>query len=133
MIFKYRNEGINLTNICESTFTGGKHWLVGKPKEMHPMYGKKNPNPTLAKWNKEHFGDKSPVYGLKRPDLVERNKLANFKRVTRKVICVELNKEFESLTEAKLFLGGNPNLNRALKNGSLAKGYHWKYSTEVVI
>lgn len=34
---------------------------------------------------------------------------------------------FSSLKEAKVYLGGSPNISRALKDGTLAKGYLWEY------
>lgn len=49
----------------------------------------------------------------------------------KKVLCVELNKKFNSMCEACRFLGDNKQkgggIGLAIKNGSKAKGYHWKY------
>ena len=40
LIKEYKDKGIELTNLCDGTIFG-THWLIGKPKEIHPMYGKK--------------------------------------------------------------------------------------------
>ena len=126
LILYYKKNGITLTNLCDGTMFDS-HWLIGKPKEIHPMFGSSRTNPKLAEWNKIHCGDKSPVYGLKRPDLSERNKNGNFKRFTRKIKCVELDIDFNSIKEAKTFFNGNSNINRALSENKTAFGYHWVY------
>ena len=99
------------------------------------MYGTKRPDSSkrITEWNKKHSGKKSPVYGLKRNDLIKRNKEGNFIRTTKKIICVELNKCFNSLIDANQYLVNNnlikkkANLTRALKTNSIAGGFHWKY------
>lgn len=49
----------------------------------------------------------------------------------KKVLCVELNKTFESMDEAARFFGDYRNkgggITTAIKTGCKAKGYHWKY------
>ena len=129
LIAEYRSENIELTNMCESTFTGDTHWLVNKPKELHPMFGTKRPEQSerMKEYNETHKGETHPKYGTKNEALAERNKTGSFNRFSKKIYCIELDKTFNSLKEAKIFLGGNPNLNRGLKSGSLVKGYHWKY------
>ena len=97
----------------------------------NPMYGKKHPNPKLSEWNKQHSGELSPTYGIKRPDLSERNKSGLFKRYTRKIICVETGIIYNSIKEATISLGKSPTsaeINKHL-NGSRkhAFGFHWEY------
>lgn len=130
LILEYKNNNIKLTNLCDGTMFGS-HWLSGKPKEMHPMFGKKNPNPKLSDWNKIHKGPLSPTYGLKRPDLSERNKSGLFKRFTKKIICIETNIVYNSIRDA------NISLNKPLKSTEISKhlngdrkhafGFQWKY------
>ncbi len=125
LILKYKESGIQLTNLCDGPMFGN-HWLVGKPKELHPMFGKPHPNPKLAKWNTEHSGELSPTFGKKRPDLIHRNKNGNFKRYTTKLRCIELDIIFESMKSAKKYFNGNSNINRAIETGGKAFGYHWE-------
>jgi hypothetical protein len=130
LIVSYRNNNIKLTNYCEGPMFCN-HWLTNQPKEVHPMYGKKRPNPKLSEWNKSHNGELSPTYGMKRPDLSERNKSGLFKRYTRKVLCIETGIIFNSIKEATISLGKSPKsaeINKHL-NGSRkhAFGYHWQY------
>lgn len=130
LILEYKKNGVSLTNLCEGPMFGN-HWLVGKPKELHPMYGKKRPNPKLAEWNKNHSGKMSPVYGKKRPDLSERNKSGQFKRFTRKIICVETGVVYNSIKEATIALNRDPKSAEINKHlGGQRKhafGYHWEY------
>lgn len=50
----------------------------------------------------------------------------------KKVLCIELDKEFNSMCEACRFLGDNKQkgggIGIAIKTGCKAKGYHWKYA-----
>jgi hypothetical protein len=130
LISEYRKKNFELTNMCDGTMFG-THWLVGKPKELHPFFGKKHPNPKLAEWNKLHCGELSPVYGIKRPDLSERNKSGQFKRFTRKVICIETGVIYDSIKLATIAMGKNPNctsINKHLGgNRKHAFGYQWAY------
>lgn len=130
LIKEYKEKGIKLTNLCDGTIFGS-HWLVGKPKEMHPMFGKKRPNPTLAEWNKLHCGDLSPTYGLKRPDLVERNKSGNFKRFVKKVKCIETGEIYDSVKDVKIAFGKsttNTDISKHLGgHRKKAYGYTWEY------
>ena len=49
----------------------------------------------------------------------------------KKVLCIELNKKFNSMCEACRFLGDNRQkgggIGIAIKTGCKSKGYHWKY------
>ena len=49
----------------------------------------------------------------------------------KKVLCVELNKKFDSMCEACRFLGDKKQkgggIGLAIKTGCTVKGYHWKY------
>lgn len=130
LIKEYKNQGIKLTNLCEGTMFGS-HWLAGKPKEMHPLFGQKRPNPVLAEWNKIHCGELSPTFGIKRPDLSERNKSGDFKRFTKKIICIETNIIYDSIKKATIAMGKKPTcneINKHLKGDRKhAFGFHWKY------
>lgn len=130
LIILHKKNGIVLTNFCEGPMFGN-NWLTNQSKEVHPMYGKRRPNPKLSEWNKLHSGELSPTYGIKRPDLSERNKSGQFKRYTRKIICVETGQIFNSIKEATSSLGKSPTsaeINKHL-NGSRkhAFGFHWEY------
>jgi hypothetical protein len=130
LIKEYKDKGIELTNLCDGTIFG-THWLIGKPKEIHPMYGKKRKNPILSEWNKQHRGEFSPVYGKKRPDLSERNKSGNFKRFSRKIMCVETGIIYNSIKEATISMGKDEKCKSINKHLSgyrkYAFGYHWIY------
>lgn len=88
-------------------------------------------NPKLAQWNREHAGEKSPVYGLKRPDLVERNKKALAKRAYKSVKCKETGKEYISIIEATLSYTINKkstSITKVLRGtNKRAFGYTWEY------
>jgi len=130
IILEYKNNDVKLTNLCDGPMFEN-HWLIGKPKELHPLFGKKRPNPKLSEWNKIHCGELSPVYGKKRPDLSERNKSGQFKRFTRKVICVETGIIYNSIREATIAMNRNPKsveINKHLGGDRKhAFGYHWEY------
>jgi len=130
LILEYKNNDIALTNLCDGPMFEN-HWLIGKPKELHPLFGKKHPNPKLSEWNKIHCGELSPVYGKKRPDLSERNKSGQFKRFTRKVICIETDIIYDSIKDATISMNRNPKSAEISKhlggNRKHAFGYHWKY------
>ena len=50
----------------------------------------------------------------------------------KKVICVELDKEFNSMTKAAKFIGcKQPNITAAIKRNGTCGGYHWKYKEGV--
>lgn len=124
-----RSRGLRITNICDGVLFGDTHWLVGKDKSLHPMFGKKRPDSSkrMSERNKLLVGEASPVYGLKRPDLSERNKLGKFKRKCRRVLCEETGRVYDSIKSAKSSMGGNPNIIRAIKTNGTAHGYHWSY------
>lgn len=104
LIRNLKKRGSKIVNICVGPMYKN-HWILNIPKELHPMYGKKSPNASkrMTEWNKNHSGINSPVYGLKRPDLSERNKNGSFKRHTVKIKCVETQQIFSSIKEANSF------------------------------
>lgn len=131
IIFFYDVPSVNLVNICKGSMFES-HWLLNVDKTKHPMYGKQRPDSSkrITDWNKSHSGVNSPVYGLKRPDLVERNKKANFKRITKKVRCIETNVVYNSLKEVnELF--SKPKSTTLVKHlkglRKKAFGYTWEY------
>lgn len=133
LIIKHKANGDNIVNFCVGPMFKS-HWILNAPKECRPMFGKKNPKASarIKKWNSLHSGALSPVYGMKRPDLSIRNKYPMLHRKnTVEILCVELNRLFNSITDAKKFIHSttqlkNININRALETGSVAGGYHWK-------
>ncbi len=129
LIKKHRDSGDKICNVCEGTMFG-KHWLIGLPKEMHPMFGKKSPKASarMKTWNSERSGIKSPTYGLKRPDLIERNKLKNFKRKFVKIKCVQTQVVYESIQDAEKSIGKNlKHICRDIKANHKTGGYNWVY------
>lgn len=129
LITKYKSEGHKLVNFCEGPLYG-PHWTQFATKEQMPMYGKKIPaaSERMKSWNKERRGELSPVWGIKRPDLAERNRTGTFNRYSRPVYCKELDMTFSSIKDAKSYINKpGINIHRALKEGSPAGGYHWAY------
>ncbi len=57
-----------------------------------------------------------------RANEVNKRKVQSLDPVTRKPV-----KQFDSLKEAREHLGGKPNICRALKEGTTAKGFLWEY------
>jgi hypothetical protein len=123
LIAEALERGDNLVNLCEGTIFG-THWLVGKPKELHPMWGKRFNAPWISESNRRRTGTKLKP----RPDLAERNKKGNFRRCFKKVRCVETNVVFHSLTAAAEAVGvGISKISRAIQTGWRAGGFHWKF------
>ena len=117
MIKALKKRGYKLTNILDSTIC--KYW-------------KERPNPRLAQWNKDHSGILSPVYGLKRPDLSERNKTGSFKRFVKPVRCIELDKIFNSVQEANIYFGkvNSTHITQYIKGQRKTAHKHtWEYVT----
>jgi len=121
----YKEIGYHIVNFCIGP-AFKNHWLLNSPKERHPMFGKKMPEQSkrIIEWNKLHSGVKSPTYGLKRPDLTERNKLG---LNCKKIICIETNEVFDSIKKASEKYGRISQ--KALKFGNKSRGFHWEYFT----
>lgn len=112
-----KKSGYKLTNIIDSNIS---------------EYSKKRGNPKLAQWNKEHSGVNSPTYGLKRPDLVNRNKTATFKRFMKKVQCIETGLIFKSCRAACDSFNKPKSvslINHLKGRQKTAFGYTWRYVT----
>jgi hypothetical protein len=118
LVAKFLNEGHRLTNIIECSFS---------------VLPENRKNPRLSEWNKEHRGELSPVWGLKRPDLVERNKSGNFNRYKKQVQCIETGQIFDSIRDAAIFHGKKPtnsHITQQIKGDrKTALGYTWRYIT----
>ena len=118
LIKKFLNEGHKLTNILECS---------------RSVFIENRKNPKLSQWNKEHSGELSPVWGLKRPDLSERNKNGDFNRYKNPVRCNETGQVFESVKEASIFFGRKPtnsHITQQIKGDrKTALGYTWEYIT----
>jgi hypothetical protein len=128
LIEEYRNNGSKLVNVCNGPMIEN-HWLLGKPKEMHPMFGKTFKAPWISESNIRRTGRKLKP----RPDLVERNKSNKGKSIDslkKKVICAETNIIYESLSAAAEEINGSVSkISRACINGGRHKGFHWKKVT----
>ena len=115
LIKYYRDSGFKLTNVCSGPLLISS---VGMPNER------------LSEWNRIHCGELSPTFGIKRPDLTERNKSGNFKRFVRSVICVETGEIYNSIKEVKKAfnkLTTNTEINKHLGGyRKRAYGYTWK-------
>jgi hypothetical protein len=127
-----KHKSDNLVNLCNGTMFNS-HWLVGKPKEMHPMFGKKSPESAkrIIEWNKLHSGVNSPTFGLKRPDLIERNKKGIFKRNFKKIICIDTGEIFNSVKDAMIKYPSK-HYSRNIKNKWTICGLHFDYLTTFV-
>ena len=116
LVEKLLNESHRLTNIIECSCS---------------VLPENRKNIRLSEWNKEHSGESSPTYGLKRPDLSERNKLGNFNRHKKPVQCIETGQIFNSIRDALIFNGKdikNAHITQQIKgNRKTALGYTWKY------
>lgn len=123
LIAEYRTKGVQLTNVCAGAMY--KHcWMVGLPKEQHPMYGKHYPNPAVSESNKRRKGIKLKP----RPDLVLRNQTQTINHYTRPVRCIETGEVFPSMTAAAIHVNiHNSKIHRAIKTGCRSRGYHWEY------
>lgn len=123
LIQKYRDEGVLLTNCAAGPLFDG-HWLIGRPKSDHPMYGKRFSAPWIAESNRRRAGQKLRP----RPDLVTRNKAGGIPHFKRPVRCVETGKVYESVVAAANAVGVHDSkVHRALKEGGRSGGYHWQY------
>ena len=132
LIRNLKKRGSNIVNICIGPMYKN-NWILNIPKELHPMYGRKLPyaSKRMIEWNKNHSGKNSPVYGLKRPDLILRNKLGNFIRYSTPIICNETGQIFKSIKEATKFLDLPENSTCIHKNlsgyRSHCKNFTWSY------
>ncbi len=126
LIKEYKSKGNQLVNFCIGPMLRN-HWLLNAPKEAHPMFGTKSPasSKRITQWNKEHSGKLSPVYGLKRSDLVERNKLEKYKKY-KKIKCIETGEVFNSIKEASKKYN-TKHFSRNIKKGWATKGFHFEY------
>jgi len=113
--------GYKLTNILTSTIY---------------EYSSSKKNPKLAAWNKEHSGKKSPVFGLKRLDLTERNKNGNFNRYSKPVLCIETKRVYSSTRDVARQHGRNLNLSSHVTDvikgrRKTAFGFTWEYANSL--
>ena len=110
------DKGHRLTNLVECSFS---------------VLPENRKNPKLSEWNKSHRGELSPTYGLKRPDLSERNKSGKFNRYKKPVKCVETGQIFHSVRDAMIFHGKNPkssHITQQIKGDrKTALNYTWEY------
>lgn len=108
------------------------HILVNVIECTKSVYLEKRVSPRLSEWNRQHSGKLSPTYGLKRPDLSQRNKSGTFKRFVKPVKCIETGKIFNSVTEACIFFN-KPKSSHIVQHLSnkrkTAFGHTWEYVT----
>lgn len=116
LIREFLDKGYRLTNLVECSFS---------------VLPENRKNPKLSEWNKIHRGELSPTYGLKRPDLSERNKNGDFKRFKKQIQCIETGQIFESIRDALIFHNKDPkssHITQQIKGDrKTALGYTWRY------
>lgn len=99
--------------------------------EGNPFYGKHHSQETLDYWKETRKkGEEHHRYGTKQS---EEAKEKNRKAHEIKVICIETNKIFDSLTKAGESIGVSRHaIRQAIKRNGKSGGYHWEYYEEVV-
>lgn len=123
LIAEMRKRWVPIVNVCDGPMYDG-NWLVGKPKELHPMFGKRFTAPWIAESNTRRKGLKQKP----RPDLSARNKAAQYKHYTRPVRCVETGQIFESARAAEVSIGvSKGKVTRAVKQGYRTMGFSFEY------
>lgn len=126
LIIEELGKGTNLTNMSVGPLFEN-HWLVGKPKELHPRYGVRFEAPWIAESNRRRKGLKLKP----RPDLSERNRTGVFRRKTVKVMCVETGQVFDSVASAAKWAAVKANQISKVLSGTnkTSGGYTWKRVT----
>lgn len=121
-IKELRDMGVKLTNVCDGPMFS-THWLVGRPREDHPMWGKRFSAPWISESNIRRTGSKLQP----RPDLSERNRLKKFNHYTKPVRCVETGNEYSSVKGAALAIGALPSKISSVLNkpNKMHRGVHW--------
>ncbi len=148
--------GYNLTNGGEKSkiyskesrekMSNSQNWQKGK---NNPFYGKKHSEETkkiIGEKAKKRF--ENPEYRKKLSDshkglpawnkgidhIPQEQRRINAQSFSKKVFCIELKKEFASITAALRFLESQgksaksrANIKRNIDGGSPAYGYNWKY------
>lgn len=121
-IIEYHYE--DLVNYCKGGMLSD-HWTNHITKEEHPMYGRKSEKASkrMTEWNKVRKGEKSPTYGKKRPDLVERNK-----KCRKPIMCWETKEVFKSITEANNVFETTSIRSKTINDPNrYSKGYRFVY------
>ena len=104
--------------------------FCGEQNGMYDVhrFGSDNPNyghHTLKGVKKpDGFGDKVSAYQKGRPKSLQHRL-----NLSSPVVCVELDKKFNSIKDAKSWLGKG-DISYALKYNKTAGGYHWGYYTQ---
>ena len=109
------NSKLKLSNSCKGKFLGSKNGMYGKKGKLHPRYGKKLSKEQIEKIANKHRGKKWPEiskqklrdaakkipnYGNRGGTISEKQKQIIIEKNSKKVICLETNKEYSSLKEA---------------------------------
>lgn len=92
---------------------------------MKPILNSEEHRNKLSQIGKERYLDEKEK---------EKTRISTIKAVGRKIICIELNQIFDSVTLANEFLGKNKNANGIYSclsgKSKTGYGYHWRYLTE---
>lgn len=104
-----------LSNSCKGKFVGEKNGMYGKKGKLNPLYDKKLSLCRIKQISETHKGKKlseetkekirnnakiNPNYGNRGKHISEKQKQILKEKTSKKVICLETNKIFNSLKEA---------------------------------
>lgn len=133
------DEVIKNYEVLEHIYEDSKEELNYKLIELENKYIKEKNSLVTNGYNikfsnhKEYPGikDKSEIYLKISKSL--KGKYLNQEYSSKKIICIELNKEFESMKDALEYFTGirtqHSNISSAIKRNGTFRGYHFKYIT----
>lgn len=134
-------ELIKIYNTTDSKFgynaTGGGDGIFKPSKELRQKMRERNIGKNNYFYNKHYVGELNSFYGKKHSkeakELISKNHADVSGKLNPRatpVICVELNKKYDTIAEASKELGVNYcSIGKCCKgNAKTAGGYHWKYA-----
>lgn len=128
LIKKYKTNiskfGFNISN-GGNTLSGYKHSIKAKEKISKALKGKTPYNKGVPMSEEQKIKISKANKGKK----LSKKQIETIKqRTSKKVLCIEINKVFDSLSNASQFINGNRHICDACKGTrETAGGYHWKY------
>ena len=107
-------------------------WVTAKENSNNPLTKVHHIESVHKNWENKEYKTKVLDHNKKiwsDDDFRNRIKLASLDAHRKPVVCIELNKEFSSVTEASKFINGDRGLICKCASGkySTAYGYHWEY------